>query len=140
MRLVLDTDVVVAAFRSAQGASAALLYAADMGYVNLFATVALMLEYEAVCSRPAQVAAANVRQQGLQEYLGGLAVLMQPVCNYFVWQPQLLDVGDELVLEAAMNGRAEAIVTFNVKDFAGVPEKFGIEIVNPKEILWRLNP
>ncbi|WP_246134603.1 PIN domain-containing protein [Nitrospirillum amazonense] len=48
MRLVLDTDVIVAALRSPSGASSALPLAADDGIVQLLATVPLFIEYEAM--------------------------------------------------------------------------------------------
>lgn len=139
-RVVLDTDVIVAAFRSTKGASSALIYAAGAGYVDILATVALMLEYEAVCSRAVHVNAAHGGAEGLRIHLDSLAELIEPVRNNFVWRPQLNDRDDELVLEAAINGRADALVTFNVKDFRSVAGKFGIEVVNPADILRRLRP
>ena len=36
--------------------------------------------------------------------------------NPFSLGPQLRDPGDEMVLEAAVNGRAELLVTFNERD------------------------
>ena len=42
-----------------------------------------------------------------------------------------------MVLEVAVNGRAEAIVTFNGGDFGAVPSQFGIEVLNPGEALRR---
>jgi predicted nucleic acid-binding protein len=52
-----------------------------------------------------------------------------------MWRPQLRDPGDELVLEAAVNGQAAAIVTFNHRDFGTTPARFGIEVLSPPEIL-----
>ncbi len=57
----------------------------------------------------------------------------------FLWRPQLRDPNDEMVLETAVNGRADAIVTFNVRDFATAPGQFGIEVLKPAEVLRRLN-
>lgn len=62
----------------------------------------------------------------------------KPVSTYFRWRPQLRDPGDEMVLEAAVNGRAEAIVTFNLRHYRAVPERFGIEIMRPAEALRRI--
>jgi len=58
--------------------------------------------------------------------------------NSFLWCPQLRDPGDELVLEAGANGRANAIVTFNRRDFAPAARMFGIEIWLPSEALRRI--
>ncbi len=55
-----------------------------------------------------------------------------------MWRPQLRDPADELVLEAAVNGRAVAIVTHNVKDFRSGAERFGVATLTPSEFLKEL--
>lgn len=66
--------------------------------------------------------------------------MMPPVETYFVWRPQLRDPADEFVLDAAVNGRAQAIVTFSRRDFGIVPTRFGIDVLTPAEILARIKP
>ena len=51
----------------------------------------------------------------------------------------LRDADDEMVLEAALNGQADAIVTHNVRDFATVRD-LGLEIATPGAIVRRLSP
>lgn len=133
MRVVLDTDVVVAAMRSPSGASAALLQAALDGRIQLLANVALILEYEAVCKREEHLSAAgmDIAQAGV--FVDALAALAEPVDSHFIWRPQLKDPSDEMVLEAAVNGRAQAIVTFNRRDFGTVPERFGLRVLLPRD-------
>ena len=63
--------------------------------------------------------------------------MMEPVRSHYLWRPQLRDPNDELVLEAAINGHARMLVTFNLRDFAGA-SRFGIEVVLPREALRRL--
>jgi predicted nucleic acid-binding protein len=65
--------------------------------------------------------------------------MADPVETHFMWRPQLRDPGDELVLEAAVNGQAAAIVTFNQRDFGEMPATFGIEVLSPAEMLRRIN-
>lgn len=134
----MDTDTIVAAMRSPRGGSAALLLAADDGLVTLLATVPLFIEYEAVCHRPEHVLASGLDRHGVATFLDGLADLVQPVEPWFLWRPQLRDPGDELVLEAAVNGGAQAIATFNRRDYSSVVGAFAIEVLLPGEILRRL--
>jgi predicted nucleic acid-binding protein len=138
VKIVMNTDTVVAAMRSPRGGSAALLLAADDGLVTLLATVPLFIEYEAVCHRPEHVLAAGLNRKGVTTFLDGLADLVQPVEPWFLWRPQLRDPGDELVLEAAVNGGAAAIATFNRRDYVSIAGAFAIEILLPGEILRRL--
>lgn len=136
MRLVLDTDVLVAALRSPTGASSALLQAALSGRVTLLANVALVLEYEAVCNRAEHLAAAGLEAAQVGMFLDAVCALAAPVESHFVWRPQLRDPSDEMVLEAAVNGRADAIVTFNQRDFGAAPQRFGIRVILPRDA-WR---
>ena len=135
MRFVFDTDVIVAAMRSPTGASAALLLAALDARVTPCANVALTIEYEAICTRAEHRLAAglNVREVGV--FLDAHAALIDPVETHYLWRPQLRDLSDEMVLEAAVNGRAQAIVTFNRRDFGSAPAKFGIDVLLPREAL-----
>jgi predicted nucleic acid-binding protein len=64
--------------------------------------------------------------------------MTEPVESHFLWRPQLRDPADEMVLEAAVNGRADVIVTFNVRDFGAVPATFGIELTLPANVLRRV--
>jgi len=138
MRVVLDTDVVVAGMRSPTGASAALLRAAREGHVTLVLTVALAMEYESVCSRAEHRMASGLSDIEIDIFLTALIALAEPVETHFLWRPQLRDPGDEMVLEAAVNGRANALVTFNVRHFGAVPSHFGIEVLRPKEAIRRI--
>ena len=137
VRLVMDTDTIVAAMRSPAGASAALIRAARSGHITLAATVPLCLEYEDVCSRPEHVA-AGFSAADLGVFLDAVVGLVEPVSVWFLWRPQLRDPGDELVLEAAVNAGAAAIVTFNRRDFRSAADRFGLDILLPAEALRRL--
>ena len=48
------------------------------------------------------------------------------------------DPDDEMVLETAINGQADAIVTFNLADFIGIPEQFSVEVLTPRMALERM--
>ena len=138
MRYVLDTDVIVAAMRSPSGASAALLLAALDKRFTLVANVPLIVEYEATCSREEHRLAAGLSTAEVQQFLDGLAALAEPVETHFLWRPRLRDPADEMVLEAAVNGQANAIVTFNLRDYGLNTIDFGIEVLLPCDALKRL--
>ena len=86
MRIVLDTDVVVRALRSPQGASAGLVEAALDDRVILLASNALALEYEAVCQRPEHGRAAGLAPAQVEAFLDGLAHIVEPVRIYYDWR------------------------------------------------------
>jgi putative PIN family toxin of toxin-antitoxin system len=138
MRLVLDTAVIVAALRSPAGASRRLLELLRVGRICAVATVGMMMEYEAVLTRREQLAATGLTPVEVNGFLDGLAALMVPVQPHFLWRPQLTDPNDEMVLEAAVNGAAECIVTFNVSDFLPAASRFGIDVERPGDVLRRL--
>lgn len=138
VRLVLDTNVVVAGMRSPAGASAALLRAARGDRLTMVANVALALEYEAVCLLAEHRLAAGLSAGDTRLFLDALIAMCDPVETSFMWRPQLRDPADELVLEAAVNGRADAIVTFNCRDFVPVSQMFGIGVWLPSEALRKV--
>lgn len=138
MILALDTDVVVAALRSPAGASRRLIQSLRVGRLAVVATVGMFVEYEAVLTRPEHLAATGLTAPEIGRFLDGLAALIIPVRPHFLWRPQLRDPNDEMVLEAAVNGHADAIVTFNQRDFLPAARRFGIDVQKPCEILRSL--
>jgi putative PIN family toxin of toxin-antitoxin system len=135
---VLDTNVIVAAMRSPTGASAGLLMAARRSEVRLLANVALALEYEATCQLAEHRLAAGLNLDDVGIFIDAVLAMVEPVETHFMWRPQLRDPADELVLEAAVNGRAAALVTFNRRDFGAAPARFGIEVLTPAEAIRRI--
>lgn len=135
---MLDTNVIVAAMRSPRGASAAILRAARGKSVVLVANLALALEYEAICHLADHRLAAGFDSVEVAIFVDAILAMVEPVETHFLWRPQLRDPGDELVLDAAVNGHADAIVTFNVRDFGVIPARFGIEILTPAVALRRI--
>lgn len=135
---MLDSSVVISAFRSRRGASNRLLGLAEEGRLVPLATPALFLEYEDVLKRPEQREASGLSLAEVDTALTALAALAEPVEVRFTWRPQLADPGDEMVLEAAVNGRADALVTHNLADFASAAPRFGVVLLRPGELLERI--
>jgi len=139
-RVVLDTSVVFSAFRSRRGASAVLLRLLALGELAAVATPSLLLEYEDVLKRPEHLRLSGLSTSGVDAALEELAALVEPVDVYFHWRPQLQDPADEHVLEAAINGRADTLVTFNVRDFANAAPRFGLRVMTAGDLLRELEP
>lgn len=116
-RAVLDTNVLVAALSSRRGSSFALLNHLARQRFTLLASPALWLEYESVLKRPEVMQMHQLGAQDIDDVLHGLCAMVEPVQSHFLWRPQLRDPNDEMVLEAAINGMATHLVTFNLRDF-----------------------
>jgi predicted nucleic acid-binding protein len=130
MRLALDTDVLTAAVRSRTGASRAWLRAILRREAELVLSAPLALQYEAVLTRPEHLSAAGATVEQMTRLLDALCAVCVPVEIAFLWRPMLRDPDDEMVLEAAVNGGADLLLTFNDRDFAGA-ERLGIAVRRP---------
>jgi predicted nucleic acid-binding protein len=113
--------------------------AARRGEIQMLANVGLALEYEATCRRAEHGVAAGLSPAQVVIFIDAVIAMAEPVETHFLWRPQLRDPGDEIVLEAAVNGRAGAIVTFNRKDYGDIPVRFGLEVIAPADALRRIN-
>jgi predicted nucleic acid-binding protein len=131
-RVVLDSSVLVAGFRSRQGASFRLLELLRAGRFEIAMSVPLALEYEMVLIRhAAALGLSRDETEGLVDYLCQVAHRQD---IHFLWRPALTDPRDEFVLELAVAAACEAIATHNVGDFAGA-RTVGVRILRPAEFL-----
>jgi len=134
-RVVLDTNVLVAALRSRRGASFEIISALGREEFEISISVSLLFEYEAVLAR--QVEDSPVTREdvtALIDYICEIALAQE---IFFLWRPFLRDPGDDMVLELAVAAAGDAVVTHNVRDFQGA-EKFGIRVITPKQFLQEL--
>ncbi len=135
MKIVLDTNVIVAGLRSQEGASFQILKQIPTGNVQFILSVTLFLEYEEVLKRKAFLKDTELRTKDIEAILNMLAAKCVRTNVYYLWHPQLKDPNDDMVLETAVSGGADAIVTFNTKDFTGIVEKFDMKLMLPNEYL-----
>ena len=138
LRIVLDTSVVVAALRTRLGAGNAVLRLVAQRRVVALATPPLFLEYEDVLKRPEHQLVHGLTPEAVDQFLAELAALVEPVEVHFQWRPQSRDPNDEMVLEAAINGEADALVTYNIPDFAEAGERFRISVLRPGDLLKKV--
>ena len=134
-RVVPDSSVVFAALRTRSGAGNALLRLVAKRQLTPLATPPLFLECEDVLKRAEQRLAHGFSPEDIDKFLAELAALIEPVEVHFRWRPRLRDPNDEMVLEAAIHGRADALVTFNTADFAAAGDRFKIPVLRPAELL-----
>ena len=135
---MLDTDVLVAAVRSDRGAFRALLTSALERRYPILASVPLMLQYESVLTRAEHLAAARISAADVEILLDAIALVAEPIRISYLWRPVLADPGDDLVLETAVNGRADVVATFNRRHFEPAAAPFGLEILAPADAVRRL--
>lgn len=131
-KIVLDTNVIVAALYSQLGASYKLLSLVGTGHFQTYLSVALFLEYEDVVKRrPDLTSLTNDQIDDILDYL-----CAESNCQrvHFLWRPFLKDPKDDMVLELAVAAQCQYIVTFNIRDFRGV-EQFGLTAITPGEFL-----
>jgi putative PIN family toxin of toxin-antitoxin system len=133
MRWVLDTAAMVAAIRSNLGASNRLLTAALERRFTLLVSTPLLIEYEAVMTRAEHLSASGLTAAEIGVILDAVAEAAEPVRLAFLWRPTLRDPDDDMVVETAVNGQADAIVTFNKRDFVPVSAQFGLQVLVPGE-------
>lgn len=137
-RVVLDTSVLVAAIRSDRGASRVLLVGALEQQYQLLVSVPLMIEYESVLTRAEHLEASGLSAGDVLAVLDAVAVIAEPVRLAYVWRPVLPDAEDDMVLETAVNGRADVLVTFNRRDFESAAATFAVEISSPGRAIERM--
>ena len=134
-RLIIDSNVLTSAFRSRSGASFVLIELVRRERIRMLATPPLFLEYEDVLKRPEQMAVSGLSLADVDIALDALAALIEPVETHLRWRPQLPDPDDEMVLEAAINSRADALVTYNTAHFRIAAARFGVRLARPAEII-----
>jgi hypothetical protein len=105
--------------------------------MTLLLSVPLLIEYEAVMTRAEHLDASGLSTADVGVLLDAVAAVTEPVRLAYLWRPALPDVGDDMVLETAVNGRAKGIVTFNLRDFVS-SAKFGIAVMSSGEAVKRL--
>ncbi|PKM37224.1 MAG: putative toxin-antitoxin system toxin component, PIN family [Gammaproteobacteria bacterium HGW-Gammaproteobacteria-10] len=135
LRIVIDTNLIIAALRSRRGASFKLLSLIDAGLFRVNLSVPLFLEYEAVAKREQH--RFTLDDQDIEDILNYIAAVSDKREIFFLWRPYLKDPKDDLVLEVAVESASQFIITHNLRDFAGI-EKFNLQAITPQQLLKQL--
>jgi predicted nucleic acid-binding protein len=110
----------------------------EQGRVDCLLSVPLLLEYEAVLKRDETRKVTQLSMESIDTVLDMLCALSSETPIFYLWRPKLPDPQDDMVLELAVNGQADAIVTFNLNDFGDAPGEFGIKLLTPGQFLHHL--
>ena len=144
VRLVLDTDVLLSGLRSTVGASRVLLLAVEAGMVTPLVSVAAVIECEAVLKRAEHLQAARLDAADVDRFLDDFVAHADRVTPHFRIRPSVQDPDDELFAELAVNGQADALVSFNVEDYRPLDpraRRLDVPVCRPGDILrslpWR---
>lgn len=133
-KIVIDTNVLVSALRSRAGWSFDLISRVGAGQFQHVVTVPLVMEYEDVLHRPGMVRVSASKVDDILDYVCSTAIRQRV---HFLWRPKLPDIKDDMVLEAAVNGQCQCIVTWNVRDFAAASD-LGLKVLRPDVFLSQL--
>lgn len=134
-QVVIDTNVLVAALRSNQGASFRLLALVGKGKFDISLSVPLVLEYEQAAKQ--SMWPGKPAWKYIADIIDYLCLEGKQRRIHFLWRPREKDPKDDMVLEVAVAGACDCIITFNRKDFADA-KSFGLELLTPSEFLKRI--
>ena len=134
-RVVIDTNILVSAFRSRRGLSYRILSLVDSGKFHPCVSVPLVLEYEAATKRLCRK--GGLTAQTVDTIIDYLCRVSTYYRIHYLWRPLLRDPNDDMVLEVAVAAQADYIVTYNRDDFAAAAS-FGVRVVSPAQLLNKI--
>ncbi|MFH2091643.1 MAG: putative toxin-antitoxin system toxin component, PIN family [Pseudomonadota bacterium] len=135
MKIIIDTNVLVSSLKSKRGASYKLISILPKQELNPVISVPLVVEYETVLKRGNL--AKELTYEDIDNFIDYLCGILEWQDIYFLWRPFLPDAFDDHILEVAVASRADAIITYNKRDFRGI-EKFGLTLLDPRELLTEI--
>ena len=139
MRYLLDTNVLVAALRSRNGASNAIVRRVLLGDLPLVVHQKLVYEYRDVLSRPDILAQTGLAWPDIEVVLAHLVASAYEVAVRYLWRPNLQDEGDNFIVEIAIAAWPCTIVTHNIKDFVRAELRFPqVALRTPGQLLQSL--
>lgn len=138
-RIVVDTNVFIAAVLSPAGENRAVLRACLLGKARPIMGAALFHEYEDLLGRSELMAKSPVTEHERQILFDAYLSITDWIKVYFLWRPNLPDEADNHLIELALAGSAETIVTNNLRDLSRGELRFpGLKIQNPQQFLSTL--
>jgi putative PIN family toxin of toxin-antitoxin system len=139
-RLVIDTSVLVAAIKSSDGGSRAVLRLCLKRRCQPIVGQNLLTEYEDVMGRTGLFRRSPLSATERDELLSAFLSVCVWIPVFFLWRPNLPDEGDNHLIELAVAGAATKLITHNVRDIRAGELRFPqFEVQTPATFLkqWR---
>ena len=140
MVVTLDTNVVLAALLSQNGASHLILKLILDEKLNIALTTPVVLEYDDVFNRREILENLDLSREQVEDVSDLLVLLADKHSIYYRLRPNLLDEDDNLFVECAFTSNSRYLVTSNIKDFTrGELKNYPFEVITPGDFyhLWR---
>ncbi len=138
-RVVVDTNVFIATLLSAVGDNRRVIRACLMQLVVPLMSTTLLCEFEDVLGRSELMLKCPLPTRDREALLDAFLSVSEWVHIHYLWRPNLPDEGDNHLMELAVAGNANAIVTNNIRDFTRGELIFpNIRILTPKQFLEEL--
>jgi putative PIN family toxin of toxin-antitoxin system len=132
-RVVIDTNVLVSALRSRDGASFLLISLLGKNdKFDIYISVALILEYEDAAKR--LIEKMQITEDVVDDVIDYICQIGYEQKVFFLWRPFLRDPNDDMILELAVAAGCNFIITHNKHDFKNI-EEFGLQAISPVEFL-----
>lgn len=136
IKVVVDTNVLVAGLIGGKGPNRELLRRCLQGELQPYVGNALYIEYQDLLHREQIQALCKQTSVSFMEFLDGFAHVCTPVDVHYLWRPNLKDEADNHIVELAIAADAAYIITNNVSDFAAAELKsLGYEVITPEQLL-----
>jgi putative PIN family toxin of toxin-antitoxin system len=136
IKIVVDTSVFISALIGSKGSSRELIRRCLKGEYQPLMGNALFLEYESVMQREEIISQCSLTNTEIYTLLASFINVSQWISIYYLCRPNLKDEADNHLIELAVAGNAQIIVTKNVKDFQNAELVFpNLSILRPEEII-----
>ncbi len=135
-KIVVDTSVFISSLIGASGPSREVIRRSLQGQFHPLMGTALFCEYESVIGRASVLATCPLSEAEILELTQAFMSVCDWINIFYLWRPNLSDEGDNHLIELAIAGNANVLVTNNLKDFRNSELSFpGLQILSPAQLI-----
>lgn len=134
--IVIDTNVLISALIGKEGPGREILHRCLLGRYTPLIRNALFQEYEDVAMREKVQDLCPLKPAEIRALLNAYYSVCKWVPIYYLWRPNLNDEDDNFLIELAIAGNSQYIITNNIKDLRNAELNFeDLTVVTPDEFL-----